>query len=75
MTIAETIIRGFTVEIVPNEDREGVNCFITRDHACSSLAKAEDFGTIGEPDERGGEVKISDKALAEIREFAERYEY
>ena len=83
MTIATNVIDGFKVEIEPNPDREGVDCFITSqdDRYTASLACAEGEGSLwwigpGSPRNRWGlERPISDRTVERIRRFAERYGY
>jgi hypothetical protein len=73
VTLAETIIDGFTVSIEPNEDRPGFNCWVAKGRASSSLAVVEDFGAIS-PDE-AGEVKVPQATIDRIRAFAEANGY
>lgn len=69
----KTTINGFDVTIEPNDGREGVNCFVIKGRACSSLAVVEDFGAINydEP----GEVKVKNATIDRIRAFAEKHGY
>lgn len=65
-------------DIEPNEDREGVQCFVThvRTGVSNSLALLEDMGEYDEvPRDEDNPIPISDKALREIHAFADRYGY
>lgn len=42
----KTTIDGFQCEMVPNDDREGFNCFISKGRASNSLAYVEDNGSL-----------------------------
>lgn len=73
--IASKTFGKFTAEIYPNEDREGVNCFISCGRSSSSLAKVEDYATVGEVDDRDGEIPIPDSTIDKIRAYAEGFGY
>jgi hypothetical protein len=64
------IIKGFECELVPNDDRPGVNCFVTKDNACNSLAVLQDLGEFDEPNALGNPIRISQAALDEIERWA-----
>lgn len=68
----ENYINGYTVTIEPNEDREGVNCWIEMDGYSASLAAAEDMGVLYKGD---AEKPISQRSLDEIRHWAESKGY
>ena len=59
----------FTASIEPNEDREGVNCYIDIDGLTSSLACAEGEGMID------GQIVISPATLDRIHLWAESNGY
>jgi len=73
MTTAKQIIDGFTVTIEPNDDRDGVNCYVEKGRASASLAVVEDFGALspGEPEE----VEINNETQGRIKAFARRHGY
>lgn len=71
--LAETVIAGFTVTVEPNEDREGVNCWLTKGRHGNSLAMIEDHGYI-EVD-GGTDIPVSAAVIARARTFAERHGY
>jgi hypothetical protein len=54
----------FTAEIEPNEDRPGVNCYVSVGDHMSSLACAQDQGYIDD------EVIISNRVLDQIEYWA-----
>lgn len=73
MAIAENVIDGFTITIEPNEDRDGVNCYVQRGRAGSSLAVVEDFGKI-EPETPQG-VRVPQATIDRIVAFAQKHGY
>ena len=73
MTIARKAFGRFGASIEPNEDREGVQCFVHYLNRTSSLAVVEDFGRVC-PDEPG-EHRIDDRTISEIRSWAESFGY
>lgn len=72
-TIATTTIDGFTVTIEPNEDREGVQCWVSKGRATSSLALVEDLGHV--EDDREGTFGVREATIDRIRAYAERHGY
>jgi len=64
------IINGFECELVPNDDRPGVNCYITKDNACNSLALLQDMGEFDELNALGKPIRINQATLDEIEEWA-----
>jgi hypothetical protein len=81
-TIATRTFHGGAIraEIEPNEDREGVQCWLyaarkrTRyGQPVSSLAVVEDHGRIN-PDE-DGETPVPDAVIEAVRTWAERHGY
>jgi hypothetical protein len=80
--LASTTIRGYLCEIEPNDDREGVNCYITKGKYSASLACAEAEGVLhyhgsGDPtaDGPGLEWTITESTLEEIIAWAEANGY
>ena len=68
----------FVAFIEPNEDRPGVNCYVTQGNqwATSSLAVVQDFGEIdtsGTVDKNGNDyvIKVPQKIIDEITAWAE----
>lgn len=76
-TILETEIDGFTVTLERMRDDgdpargEWTECYVAKGRAASSLAKAEDFGAIGDNDE----TPIREATLDRIRALAARHGY
>lgn len=69
----EIYIAGMRVSIEPNDDREGVNCWIENaDGYSASLAAAEDNGVLYKGDD---EMPIGNKTLDAIRRYAESKGY
>jgi hypothetical protein len=64
------LIRGFTCELIPNDDRPGVNCFVSKGRVSNSLALLQDMGGFDDVDEDGNEVRISQTTLDEIEKWA-----
>jgi hypothetical protein len=52
MTIKKTWPNGYEVEIVPNDDREGVNAYITHGRFSASLECAADTGVLTDANDR-----------------------
>lgn len=69
-----TIIRGFTCEIEPNEDREGVNCYVSKDRYSASLAWLEGEGYLYH-DVHAGELPVHEGITDLIRQWAETHGY
>lgn len=70
MTGKTKTIRGFICEMIPNDDRPGYNCFVTKDNACNSLALLQDMGEFDEPNALGNPIRISQTTLDEIERWA-----
>ena len=70
--IARTTIRGYTAVIEPNEDREGVNCYISHGRFSGTLAWAEGEGYLYCDSQ---EEIIPDDVVFSIRKFAEKHGY
>ena len=60
-------------EIVPHEDREGVDCHVWADRASASLAVLQDFGCLS-PDEPHEEA-VDQETIDEITAWAEEHGY
>jgi len=71
--IAQKKFGRFVAEILPNDDREGVNCFVTSGKACSSLAVIEDHGYIEPMD--SAEIFVPESVIDQIRTWAESHGY
>lgn len=72
-TIATRRFGHLTATIEPNEDREGVNCFVSAGRAASSLAVLEDFGALS-PDEAHEEA-VAQSDIDAIRSWADGFGY
>lgn len=68
-------IRGYLCEMVPNDDREGANCFVSSGSASNSLALLQDMGEFDEPGRDGNPIRISQSALDEIEAWALAHGY
>jgi hypothetical protein len=62
-----------TATIEPNEDREGVNCWVYAGRASASLACLEDNGSLS-PDE-AHEVAVKQEVIDRIRSWADANGY
>jgi len=70
--MTKTTIFNLTVEIEPNEDRDGVNCYISKGKFSGSLSALEDNGVLTWIDE---EMPVSTDAIDRIRAYAEKHGY
>lgn len=70
MTGMTKMIRGFICEMIPNDDRPGFNCYVTKANACNSLALLQDMGEFDDLNALGEPIRISQTALAEIERWA-----
>ena len=75
-TLAEAHFGDFMASIEPNEDRPGVNCYVTQYkipeslRQGSSLAVVQDWGVIEEY-KVSMNIKVPQKIIDEITEWAE----
>ncbi len=70
MTGVTKMIRGFICEMIPNDDRPGFNCYVTKDNASNSLAALQDMGEFDDLNALGEPIRISQTALDEIERWA-----
>lgn len=68
-----TVINGFTAEIEPNADREGVNCYVYKGRYSASLECADDNGFLTDNDDR--ELTVPPGTLAAILTWARGHGY
>lgn len=64
---------AFKAELIPNDDREGVNCFISRGRYSASLSLVMDFGCL-DPDDAASPM-IDETVLDRIIRWAEANGY
>jgi hypothetical protein len=72
MGISE-LIAGYTVDIEPHEDREGVDCWVSKGRFSASLACLEGEG--GLFNDQGQMQPVPEAILDRIRSFAEQHGY
>lgn len=71
-TIATKAFGPYIATIVPNDDREGVNCFVERGKFSASLAAAQDTGLLTTMDE---DHAIAESVTDAILDWALPYGY
>lgn len=71
--LAKKKFGSFTATIEPNEDREGVNCYIEKGRATASLECADCEGHLEMPN--GEEVYFPAKVGNAVRAWAETFGY
>jgi hypothetical protein len=72
MAIATKTIAGYLCTIEPNEDREGVNCYVSKGKFSASLACLEGEGKLFDMD---NEMPVRDETIDLIRKFADQHGY
>ena len=71
--MTKTTIDGLTIEIEPNEGRDGVNCYISKGRFSASLACLEDTGLISWGDK--ADYIVPARTIERIRVYAEKHCY
>lgn len=73
-TLAEAHFGDFMAIIEPNEDRPGVNCYVTQYKIPESLRQGSSLALVqneGFIEEREAEIEVPQKIIDEITEWAE----
>ena len=69
----QTNIGGYTVEMVNNDDRDGMNCFVSKGAFSASLSKLDDSGTLD--DHNDNEMNVPEDIIHRIGVWAEARGY
>ena len=71
-TLAEAHFGDFMASIEPNEDRPGVNCYVSQGNEESSLEVVQNFGVIvSDLHQPKRDIEVPQKIIDEITEWAE----